>query len=1259
MQKQELEPSVRRRKKQARETQTGGNKQADSDVLLANFYSANVRRAYQLSVAVTDDQALRQAELKAEADRLLQQGSEFFRISQYGTALEAWQTALELYREIGDRQGEANALGNLGIAYGRLGEYQRAIDFQQQSLAVIQEIGDRQDEANVLGNLGIAYGRLGEYQRAIDFQQQSLAIAREIGDYQGEANALGNLGTAYSTLGEYQQAINFQQQSLAIDREIGNRRGEAASLNSLGIVYDRLGEYQQAIDFQQQSLAIMREISDRQGEANALGSLGSTYSRLGEYQRAIDFQQQSLAIARQIGDRQSEANALGNLGTVYSSIGEYQQAINFQQQSLSINQEINSRQGEAASLGSLGIAYSSIGEYQQAINFQQQSLSINQEIGNLQGEANALNNLGLAYGSLGEYQRAIDFLQQSLVIVREIDDQQIEAKTLGNLGLAYGSLGEYQRAIDFLQQSLVINRAIGDRQSEADSLGGLATAYGSLGEYQRAIGFLQQTLVIVREISDQQGEAASLGILGSIYDSLGDYQKAIDFFQQSLAIAREIGSRQGEANALGNLGIAYYNLGEYQRAIDFLQQTLAIAREIGDRQGEAYSLNNLGIAYRILGEYQRAIDFHQQSLAIAREIGSRQGEADALGNLGIAYRILGEYQRAIDSLQQTLAIAREIGDRQGEADALGNLGIAYRILGEYQRAIDSLQQTLAIAREIGDRQGEAYSLNNLGTAWENQKHPEIAAIFYKSSINVYEAIRSDITELERSLQTSYINSVEHPYRSLIDLFLKQGRILEAQQVLELLKVEELREFTRATYSNGQLQYDPIEQPVAEAHGTLINLGAKIADCDPNCDQTLYDQQIILEGAFDETVKTFEANIRANRTTDDVFYNPASLASDALDIVNAQAGTVLIYPVVLEDTLWLLWTATGGVVGSVEVPEANQEEISRTVVRFRELLTQRDAQSLIELKQVGQQLYSWLIEPLSTELDQNNIQHLVFAQDRATRYLPMAALYDGEQFLLENYTISTVLSAALTDTTDRLGAVESANILGLGLDQAKEGFGVLPNVREELQSVIREGDADSAGIYPGDIFMNEDFTFATLSEQVRRHRILHIATHGEFVPNIKDASYLVDGNGQRLTIDQIGSLDTQFNNLHLVVLSACQTALGGESLDGTEIAGVSSYFLGKNKAEAVLATLWRVDDAGTSLLMQRFYEFMATGALTKAEALRQAQLSLLNGEATLENRFETLGIDRGGLVSDIGSSSSAATLDHPYYWAPFILIGNSL
>ncbi|ODV37118.1 CHAT domain-containing protein [Microcystis aeruginosa] len=212
-----------------------------------------------------------------EADRLLEQGAQQYKISQFGEALQSWEQALQIYREIKNRQGEANSLGNLGIAYASLGQYQKAIEFYQQSLTIAKEIGDRQGEANSLGSLGIAYGSLGQYQKAIEFYQQSLTIAKEIGDRQGEANSLGSLGIAYGSLGQYQKAIEFYQQSLTIAKEIGDRQGEANSLGSLGIAYGSLGQYQKAIEYLQQSLAIARQIGDRSGEALSLNNLGVAY----------------------------------------------------------------------------------------------------------------------------------------------------------------------------------------------------------------------------------------------------------------------------------------------------------------------------------------------------------------------------------------------------------------------------------------------------------------------------------------------------------------------------------------------------------------------------------------------------------------------------------------------------------------------------------------------------------------------------------------------------------------------------------------------------------------------------------------------------------------------------------------------------------------------------------------------------------------------------------------------------------------------
>ncbi|MFB2877664.1 CHAT domain-containing protein, partial [Floridanema aerugineum] len=283
---------------------------------------------------------------KAEADRLFQQGIQQFQTSKFREALQSWQQALAIYREIGDRNGEGQSLGNLGLAYYSLGDYRKAIEYQQQSLAIAREIGDRNGEGQSLGNLGLAYYSLGDYRKAIEYYQQSLAIAREIGDRESEGNALGNLGEAYRSLGDYRKAIDYQQQRLAIAREIGNRKSEGAALGNLGVAYRSLGDYRKAIEYYQQTLAIARSIGDRNGEGNALGSLGVAYNSLGDYRKAIDYSQQSLAIFRELGDRNGERSTLTNLGLALYNSGSLAEAEKILFQGIEVSESLRERLGD-------------------------------------------------------------------------------------------------------------------------------------------------------------------------------------------------------------------------------------------------------------------------------------------------------------------------------------------------------------------------------------------------------------------------------------------------------------------------------------------------------------------------------------------------------------------------------------------------------------------------------------------------------------------------------------------------------------------------------------------------------------------------------------------------------------------------------------------------------------------------------------------------------------------------------------------------
>ena len=204
---------------------------------------------------------------KRELVRILKEiGTIHYLLSEFREAIEYYEQALKISREIGGRSGEGSGLRILGLAYARLGETRKAIEFYEQALKISREIGDRSGEGTALGNLGNAYADLGEPRKAIEYHEQALKISREIGDRRGEGADLGNLGNAYADLGDSCKAIEHYQMALAITREIGDRRGEGNSLGNLGLVYAELDQIPQAIECAKSALTILEAIESPHAE---------------------------------------------------------------------------------------------------------------------------------------------------------------------------------------------------------------------------------------------------------------------------------------------------------------------------------------------------------------------------------------------------------------------------------------------------------------------------------------------------------------------------------------------------------------------------------------------------------------------------------------------------------------------------------------------------------------------------------------------------------------------------------------------------------------------------------------------------------------------------------------------------------------------------------------------------------------------------------------------------------------------------------
>ncbi|MFB8795541.1 MAG: CHAT domain-containing protein [Microcoleus sp.] len=361
-------------------------------------------------------------------------------------------------------------------------------------------------------------------------------------------------------------------------------------------------------------------------------------------------------------------------------------------------------------------------------------------------------------------------------------------------------------------------------------------------------------------------------------------------------------------------------------------------------------------------------------------------------------------------------------------------------------------------------------------------------------------------------------------------------------------------------------------------------------------------------------------------------------------ISAETGTQpsIIYLFSRPEQLDLVLIAASGSVVYQKVPEANREQLMKLVTKFREELTKPGARKTTSYLPYAKQLYQWIIGPLEPTLKERKIDTISFIADAGLRGFPFAALHDGKQFLIENYSVNLMPSVTLTDT--RYIDVRNVQVLAMGASQFSE-LAPLPAVPAEIASISRD--------WPGISFLNDGFTLENLRRQreSRPFGIIHLATHGEFRPGAAKNSFIQFWNS-RLQLNQLRDLRLNNPQVNLLVLSACRTAVGDEKAE----LGFGGLAV-QSGVQTAVASLWYVSDEGTLGLMSEFYHQLRTAPI-KAAALRQAQIAMLRGQVRLEGG-RLRGTSRGAGVELPESLQKFADIKfvHPYYWSAFVMIGS--
>jgi CHAT domain-containing protein len=893
-------------------------------------------------------------------------------------------------------------------------------------------------------------------------------------------------------------------------------------------------------------------------------------------------------------------------------------------------------------------------------------------------EAGALRQVGDSLDALGKSEESLKYLNQSLghfrLLYEETRDSQIklrEADSLTKIGLIYGRESRNSaKAIEFFAKSFDIYRDFPDKKvNAARTLSLIALQYMNNLQYEEAKKKFEDALQIYREIDNKFYQSQILQTMGGMYSVLNNKSKVSEYVNQSLAILH---SPDYVENWIKHSSKEFAGFEVY---VEWSKEFIEYQR-----------LDGIGYSYRLLEDHQKSLDYYRQGLAAASAGKDRARIRLNLRDVGYTLGKLGKWGEAVTHYQGALAISRSQGVREDTARDLQDVGSALLEVGDSAAALTCQNEALIIYQAVGVDENKAFSpsysslLNDISRSHHALGNKRLAIFYGKKAVNAMQSERQRLHNLDLISQKGYLEKKEKHYRRLSDWLIAEGRILEAEKVLEMLKQDEIFDYVRRDASEAdKLQKRPDLTPEErdalarydKLADEITSVGLKFGKL-----QELQRQGIKLDA---EQQKSYEALAKQNDDANYIFQaflkqlaeefsGRAITKSDLNENFAVQSklrswgeGVVFLYTLVGEDRYRvILVTPDTKTDGKTEIKSvALNEKISR----FRAAVMNR----AIDPRPLGKELYDTLIKPIEKQLDGAKAKTLLWSLDGNLRLLPLAALWDGKQYFGQKYQNVTITLAS----RDNLGDAASRNwrALGLGVSEAKtvtvqetngarrKTFEPLPAVKTELESIVRSEKSPN-GVLPGQILLDAEFNEAELKKQLLQgYNLIHIASH--FSLNAGDAtkSFLLLGDGQTLSVDKIkNNSQLKFHGIELLTLSACETAVGEKDSSGKEIEGFG-YVAQQNGAKAILATLWSVADESTQLLMSEFYRLRKERPeLSKAAALQLAQQEMIEGKLQ-SSMAESAG---RGLRIAAGANfayDSKKPYAHPYYWSPFILIGN--
>ncbi len=1168
----------------------------------------------------------------------------------YGKKLELLKKVMALYEQAGNIAKIGESAKNIAKMYEEdFKDYKKADPYYLLNIERTNQTNDLNAQGFAYWNYGYNLGLQQQYDEAIKNYERAFLLFIANKDTSNASIMRSNVAQTLWSLQDFDKSIETHKEAIKLAIKGKNQEMIYKSWNALADLYKATGNPVNSTEAFGNAITAMEVLKDTAKLATSYADIASSYSKSKEYVKSFEYYAKAANIHKSRKDTTAWATVLYDWGGVYNTKKEYPAALEKYKLALMLYRKKKDKSNEAYCLISLASIEQSINnDYKKAELLYNEAITLAKKFNYDYVLAYCYDQMRYLYRSTGRTALAEENSLKALDMYKKLENWKQVANSLSGIGYdAYYVYGDLTKAMNFYDQAQAIADTLKDKLVLANIIEGRASVYEQRGEFTKALETIDKSYELYRAVDNEWGIAGTYIDRGNIYKLMTEYEIAMRYQFKADSMYLAMGTEYARLAPLANIGENYVAQANYPKGLEFTLKSYDIMKKAGDMDANMCIIKgNIGEIYYLMNNYSEADKWLKDGLETARKVGAKRPMIGILGSLGRLKIDEKKFAEAEINVNEGLKISKETGNTLGHLTSLVLIGKLKVEQKQYDKAKPFLEEALKISTAIGTDNALWEVEYLLGLMQKNTGNLPQSTESLKESVKVIEKVRNKVTGGEEAQKLfSSDKNILKVYDALVEVLLAQGLTEEAMTYIQKNNEDNLK----AKFKGLDVKFENEKKQRAVADER--NMKAKLDGIEQ---QILNEKLLAKEKQNTDKLKTLEG-VKTIAESDYIkfvnqqinvqpelskFFNNSVQPTQFRKIKNKiPKDMALVSYLAGENQLYIFAATSDTVVAKIVTVSRIQltKDISAMLNIIRSNLgafTPLDLKNEVaERKEIVNNMkqtdamvkpfedaYHYLIAPVSKEIAGKT--RLGIIPTGALNYIPFQML--GKTLANGKFSLMmSQYSIFYANSTDMLFRDESDN-------EKKYNILAFGNPDKSLPSTEKEVN-DIKKLYPSaSIFLREEATEDKAKYANENYNVMHFATHGNldyedfsksFITMAGNPSKSEDG---KLTLEELWGMEVM-THLHIVVLSACQTAVTKGSNESSAVSPASGFL--QNGVKSVVATLWKVDDEATSLLMADFYKNIKT--MDSVDALRSAQITL----------------------------SKNPKFVHPYYWAAVVLLGD--